>query len=190
MAFIVLSLSSFVFKENPLYHIAESIYVGAAAGHMIVMGYKNVSSLAFYPLFSQGKLSMLVPLLLALTLAGRFTKKYYHLSRYAIALPLGMGTGIALRGIPSAQILSQVKATFLSLSSIDNIIVIIGVTSTICFFLFTTIQNRYIKAYANLGRRFIIVSLGLTFATAVFTEVALYLGVVQLIFGDWLGIIQ
>ncbi|MGI6163887.1 MAG: hypothetical protein ACOYEQ_08195 [Bacillota bacterium] len=190
MAFIVLSLISFVFKDNPAFRIAENIYVGAGAGHMIAAAYKNVTGLGLYPLLEQGKFSRLIPIILGLTLFARYSKKYAYVGRYAIALPLGMGTGIALRGIVSAQILSQVRATLLPLDNFNNLVIIVGVTATICFFLFTTTQNKMVKTYSAVGKYFILVSLGLTFATAVFTEVSLYLGSISLLLDNWLGLIK
>ncbi len=111
------------------------------------------------------------------------------MSRYASALPLGLGAGIALRAIPSAQILSQIRATLVPLNSIDNFLILVGVVTTISYFLYTTEQNKSVRGLGTIGMYFMMITFGLTFATAVFQHVAIYFGTLQLLLGDWLGLI-
>ena len=187
MAFIMLSLFSFLWKENACSHIAESIYVGSTAGFMIAQAYKNIKEMAVFPLAS-GKISMIVPILLGILLYARFTRKWSFLSRYATAVPIGLGAGIALRALPSAQVLSQIRATTLPLNSINNILIVVGVITTMSFFLFTVTQNKALQASAVVGRYYMMVTFGLTFATAVFQHVGIYFGALQLLLGNWLGL--
>ncbi len=190
MAFVMLSLFSFLWKENPCSRIAESLYVGAGSGYMLAMAYKNVQDMAFYRL-SEGKLSMIVPIILGLCLFAGLTKKYSFLTRYGTALPLGMGAGLALRALPSAQILSQIRATLNPLNSINNIVILVGVVTTISYFLFTLFvdsDNKIVRTSSDIGRYYMMITFGLTFATAVFQHVAIYFGSLQLLLGDWLGL--
>jgi hypothetical protein len=189
MAFIMLSLFSFLYKENPAFSIAENIYVGAGAGHMIAMGYRNIMGMAVHPLREQGQWSMIIPLLLGLMLYTRFTRRYAFLSRYGLALPIGMGAGLALRALPAAQVLSQVRATLVDLTNVDNLVLMVGVVCTLIFFLFTTAQNNFARQASKLGKYFMLVTFGLTFATAVFQHIGIYFGSLQLLLGTWLGII-
>jgi len=188
MAFIMLSLFSFLWKENACSHIAESIYVGAGAGFTIAQAYNTIKDMAVYPL-TQGQFSLIIPILLGLILYSRFSNKFSHLSRYAMAVPIGLGAGIALRALPSAQVLSQIKATTLPLTSINNILIVAGVVTTMSFFLFTVSQNKVQKVSSEIGKYYMFITFGLTFATAVFQHVGIYLGALQLLLGNWLGLI-
>ena len=125
MAFIMLSLFSFLWKESPFSKIAEAIYAGAAAGYMLALSYKNVKDMAIHPL-TQGKSTLIVPIVLGLLLYCSLSKKYSHLSRYGTAIPIGIGTGLALRALLSAQILSQIQATVLPVNSLSNIFQLLG----------------------------------------------------------------
>ncbi len=187
MAFIMLSLFSFLWKESPFSKVAESVYTGAAAGYMIVIAFKNVKDLAFHPL-GKGDFSIVIPIILGLFLYGGLTKNYAYLTRYGTALPIGIGIGVSLRALLSAQILSQIEATVLPLNSVDNIFLILGVVTTLSYFLFTTSQNGVIRTSALVGKYYMTVTFGLTFATAVFTHIAIYFGALQLLLGDWLGL--
>lgn len=188
MAFIMLSLFSFLWKENPFSKIGESIYVGAASGFMLAQGFNQLKNMAIYPI-TEGRISLVVPIFLGLLFFTRFSTKYSFLSRYASALPLGLGAGIALRAIPSAQILSQIRATLVPLNSIDNFLILVGVVTTISYFLYTTEQNKSVRGLGTIGMYFMMITFGLTFATAVFQHVAIYFGTLQLLLGDWLGLI-
>jgi hypothetical protein len=187
MAFIMLSLFSFLWKESPFSKIAEAIYAGAAAGYMLALSYKNVKDMAIHPL-TQGKSTLIVPIVLGLLLYCSLSKKYSHLSRYGTAIPIGIGTGLALRALLSAQILSQIQATVLPVNSLSNIFIIVGVVTTLSYFLFTTSQNKVVRISAEIGKNYMMVAFGLTFATAVFTHIAIYFGALQLLLGDWLGL--
>lgn len=190
MAFIMLSLFSFLWKENPMFRIAENIYVGASAGFMIVQGFKNVMNMAVYPLTKQGKLIVLVPLILGILLYTRFNKRFAYLSRYAMAIPIGMGAGVALRALPSAQILSQLRATIVPLTSVNNILLVLGVVSTLAFFLFTTPQNNLTRTTSEIGKYYMLITFGLTFATTVFQHTGIYFGALNLLLGTWLGLLK
>ena len=155
---------------------------------MIAQAYKNIRDMAVYPL-SQGKISIIVPIILGLLLYTRFSRKYAFLSKYATALPIGLGAGIALRALPSAQVLSQVRATLIPLNSINNILIVIGVFTTMSYFLFTTSQNKFIQKSSVIGKYYMMITFSLTFATAVFQHVGIYFGSLQLLLGNWLGLI-
>ncbi len=191
MAFIVLSLISFVFKDNPAFRIAENIYVGAGSRPYDRSRGKNVTGLGLYPLLEQGKFSRLIPIILGLTLFARYSKKYAYVGRYAIAASSWHGNRYcSSRNCICPDSISGKEATLFAPDNFNNLVIIIRVTATICFFLFTTTQNKMVRAYSAVGKYFILVSLGLTFATAVFTEVSLYLGSISLLLDNWLGLIK
>ncbi len=189
-AFMMLSLFSFLWKENPCSKIAQSIYVGAGAGFFLAQSYKNINDMVVYR-FREGQISVLIPTLLGILLFAQLSEKYAYLARFGTALPLGMGAGIALRALPSAQILSQIRATVESLNSINNIVILVGVVTTLFYFLFTVFtdsKNAIVRSSAEIGKYFMMVAFGLTFGTAVFGQISTYLGALQILLGDWLGL--
>jgi hypothetical protein len=187
-AFVCISVFSFLYKDNPVFAIAQNFYVGAAASHGAVLAFQNFKSLAWMPLTTQGKTVIIIPLLLGVMMLTRFSKKYAYISRISLAVPIGIGSGVALKAIPAAQVLSQIRATVTNLSTIDNIIILIGVMATISFFLFTAPQNPVTKGGYNLGLCFMCVTFGVTFASGILSYISIFYGPANAILESWLGL--
>jgi hypothetical protein len=189
-ALSILALYSFLYKENPVYRFAEHLFVGIAAGHAISMAFGNVRDVAVRPAFRDGKVALLIPCLLGILLFFRFSRKYAWLARYPIALITGIGSGMALRGIPSSQILAQVAGIFVPLTSISNIILVVGVIGTLVYFLFTKEHKGAVGTLASVGKWIMMISFGATFGTTIFERLSLFIGTLNTVLGDWLGLIQ
>jgi hypothetical protein len=187
-AFVVISIMSFLWKDNPLFAIAQSFYVGAAAAHGAILALQNFRSLGWVPLVSQGKTVALIPMALGLLMLSRFSKRHAYLSRIALAVPIGIGSGVALKAIPAAQVLGQVRATVSNLATIDNWIILVGMISVITFFLFTTRQTQVVRTGYNLGLFFMCVTFGVTFATGVMTYISVFYGPANAVFSALLGL--
>ncbi|MDP2859375.1 MAG: hypothetical protein Q8P50_15565 [Bacillota bacterium] len=187
-AFVVISIMSFLWKDNPVFAISQNFYVGAAAAHGAILALQNFRSLGWVPLVSQGKNVTLIPIALGLLMLSRFSKKHAYLSRIALAVPIGIGSGIALKAIPAAQVLGQVRATISNLGSIDGWIILVGTITTITFFLFTTRQTQLVRTGYNVGLFFMCVTFGVTFATGVMTYISVFYGPANAVFSLWLGL--
>jgi hypothetical protein len=48
-AIVTLGAFSYLFKENPVFKAVEHVYVGAAAGYAITMGFNNLVTKAWQP---------------------------------------------------------------------------------------------------------------------------------------------
>lgn len=188
-ALLILALYSFLYKENPVFRFAEHLYIGVGAGHAIAVAFSSIKNTAWVPLM-KGQAMMIIPLLLGILLYTRFFKQYAWISRLCLAIPVGLGIGLALRGLPAAQILSQIRATMLPLNHINNVLMVLGVIGTLSFFFFTTKPTPVTRTLSEIGRWTMMVTFGLTFATAVFGQMAIYMGALQRVLGDWLGLIK
>ena len=188
-ALSILALYSFLYKENPVYRFAEHLFVGISAGHAIAMAYGNVRDVAVKPMFD-GRWVLAFPCLLGILLFARFSKKNSWLARYPVALITGIGTGMALRGIPSSQILAQLNGIFIPLTNISNIILFFGVIGALVYFLFTKEHKGIVGGFASVGKWIMMVSFGATFGTTVFERLSLFIGTLNTVLGDWLGIIK
>ncbi len=189
-ALLTLAAYSFLYKENRFYRAAEHIYVGAGAGYSLVMGYTNVLNKAWNPLVNKGQVLMVLPMVLGLLLFTRFTKNYRWMARVPLALLVGMGAAIALRGSVEAQFISQVRATMVPLTNINNLILVTGVAGVLCYFFFTFPKNRAVQAGASYGRWMIMITMGAAFGNAVMGRISLFIGVLQFMFGKWITIIK
>ena len=124
-ALVTIGLISFVFKENLYYRIVESLYVGVSAGHAIVLGWGNIRNLAVRPL-GEGNLAVIIPIALGLMLFTRYFQKWSRVSRIPMGFLMGLGAGLSMRGLVGSQIVNQIKACYLPLNSMNNILIIAG----------------------------------------------------------------
>ncbi|QOR33746.1 hypothetical protein IMX26_09550 [Clostridium sp. 'deep sea'] len=184
-----LGLMSFAIKENPFYRFVEHVYVGIGAAHSVVLGWESLKTTAITPI-ANGNLIKIVPLIIGLMLYTRFVKGAMWMSRYPLAMLVGIGTGLTIKGTIGAQIIDQVKATLLPLTSIDNIIIVFGLLSVLMFFYFTRKNtNKIFNASSRVGRYVMMIAFGALFGNAVMGRMSLMIGRVQFLLGEWLGLL-
>jgi hypothetical protein len=166
-ALVTAALFSYLLGDSKVFRFTEHLFVGSAAGHAITMGFTNVRDLAWTPLVFKGRITLAIPIALGILLYAGFFKKQNWMGRYPIAVVLGIGTGVTLRGLPSAQILGQIKATLVPLNTPNNLIIVLGVVGTIVYFLFIGKRNRITGPLSQFGRWIMMVTFGASFASAI-----------------------
>ena len=197
----MLAIFSFVYKENPVYRLAEHIYVGAAAGYTIVVNYGNIVDRGIKPLVSQGSYNLIIPLVFGLLLYARFFKSIAWLSRWSIAFLLGIGVGVSTFGEVNSVIIAQVRASMMTLivkdssgafllgRSLNNWIMVLGTLSVLLYFFFSVEQKGLVRKGASFGRAIMMITFGVAFGNVVMGRISLLLGSLEDIFGKWLGLL-
>jgi len=180
-ALTTIALYSYLIGDNRLYKLFEHLYVGAAGGHAITMAFGNIRDLGWTPMVTKGQAALIIPLILGCLLFARLTRSYAWLARYAVAVTVGIGTGVNLRGLPSAQILSQIQATMSPIRHINDLIMVLGVVGTIVYFVFMGFKgyrNVVTNSLATFGRWTMMITFGVGFGTSAFSMVARATGAV------------
>jgi len=105
-AFLTLATFSFLYKDNPFYKFAEHLVVGVSAGYFVIILWHNglVPNLFqrledgswYYLWLDSAKPWYLIPTLLGVLMWTRFHKKYAWVSRWPMAMYIGISTGIAI----------------------------------------------------------------------------------------------
>lgn len=192
-AIFTFALFSFVFaKDNPIYNLAEHIFVAVGAGHAVTMAYGVLRGSAWDPLI-KGKTLIIVPIIFGLLLFTRYFKSVSWLTRPSMALVVACGAGLGLRGAVRADFLDQIRASFLPLNSINNVIFIVGVVTTITYFFFT---RHYTKVFEEgplsfvpkVGQWFMMVAFGASFGQAAMGRLAILVGKMSFLLKDFLRI--
>lgn len=195
-ALFTLFTFSFIYKENRLYRFAEHTVVGASAGHYSVIAYQSILDKGWYPLVS-GQYLYLLPMILGFLIFSRFTKKYGWTSFYPVALLVGLGTGLAVRGTVQAEFLAQITSTVRPLyiygyETLNNIIITVTVISVLVYFLFTVEPKGLLKSpvsyVGKLGRYLLMVAFGAQFGAAIMTRIAMLIQRFQFLLFEWLGL--
>lgn len=150
--FVTLAIFSFLYKDNPLYKLAEHIAVGLSVGFLVVTYYNNVFKPKVWDnILHNGQYDYVIPLFLGLILFTRFVPKVGWMSRWAIAFYIGGFSGLAIPSTIEGRVLGQTEATVRSLvsldaskslaqnlfASIDASFLVIGTLACLVFFLFS-----------------------------------------------------
>lgn len=193
---LTLFIFSFLYKDNALFKLAEHLYVGVSVGYTIVKAYDTVIvHLIVKPIFEQGEYALLIPVAIGLLMLTRYVPKAAWLSRYAFAFIVGVGSGLAIPRTISSFILRQVEDTvrpLLSLaggdgvtfsmnllnpsSSINVIIILIGVISVLFYFFFSIEHSGPGKVVARTGVIFLMIAFGAAFGYTVMARMSLLIG--------------
>jgi len=190
-ALVTIGAFSYLFKENALYRAIEHIYVGAAAGYVIAVGYQNLVTKAWKPMVNEGHWLVLFPVLLGLMLFGPyFGSKLSWTRRYPLSFIIGVGAGITIRSAVIEQLTRQMASTALPLTSIDNIFIVVGVLATLGYFFFTFKPSPALGGVSTIGKWIIMVTFGAAFGNAIMGRVSLIIGRVSFIFGEWIHLIK
>lgn len=191
-----IAVFSSMFKDNALYRAAEHIFVGSGAGYALAQAYRNIVVQGWQPLTNEGKWVLIIPILLGVLLYTRFIKGYAWLSRWSMAFMIGTGTGISIYGVYNSQLLAQIKATMLPLfvagnfaATRDNLVMVIGVAAVLLYFLFTVPMKGPMKHVVGFGRIMMMITFGVSFGNVVMGRISLLLGVMETVYGKWLGLL-
>lgn len=197
-ALFTILLISIVFKDNPAYRFAEHTYVGLYAGYTVALQYYNyIRPNVQDRLLKNKEYIFLIPILIGLLMYTRYIKPIAWLARYTISFNLGIGTGYVLSKDMKPFFVDQVKATFLKLWGVSdwwkllsNWIFVVGVVTSLVYFLFT-LQKKGVQGHVSMiGRVVMMVAFGAAFGNTVMARVALFLGRMQFLLIDWLGIVK
>jgi len=196
-AFFTLCIFSFLYRDNFFYKLAEHIFVGISAGYGVALQWQNVLvPNLIKPLFEQGKLILIFPFILSALLFTRLFAKISWLSRWALALLIGIFSGAAIIGFGSGDLILQINANLLPLkadsflTTFNNWILTIGLIACLLYFFYSKEHKGTFGYVTKLGIYFLMISFGASFGYTVMSRMSLLIGRVYFLFGQWLGIIQ
>ncbi len=196
MAFVTLALFSFLYKDNPIYKIAEHIFAGLSAGYYFGLIWDTVIVTQMWkPMINNGQWQLIIPGILGLLMFARFVPKYSWVSRVSLAFYMGTASGIFLTSQLHGLVLRQMQATMLPVvnngggfgAALLTLIVVVGVISTLGYFYFSKEHKGALGVTAKVGIWFIMISFGAHFGYTVMGRVSLLIGRVQFMATDWIG---
>ncbi len=188
-ALLTLAIYSFLYKDNMFYKFAEKLLVGISIGYYLSVYWHNtIIAKVYNPLVHDKNFWVIIPLLLGLLMFSRLIKGQAHLSRIPIAFVVGASTGIA---VPSSfeNLMKQVQGTMPTTFTVGNFVIIIGVISTLVYFFFSLEHKGFIGKVSRVGITFIMIAFGAAFGATIMARVSLFIGRIQFLLHDWLGVI-
>ena len=200
-AFLTLCIFSFLYKDNPFYKVAEHLVVGISAGYFAIILFWNglipnlinrlfgeVRSQSFLflvsdvvkgiPAIFKHEYWYLIPGILGVLMFTRFSPKYSWISRYPIAIYMGVGTGVAVPLYMQVYVINQVHGTMVPLGFanwklINSTLIAIGVLCSLIYFFFSALHKGVLKPVSRLGIWTLMIGFGAGFGMTVMGRVSL-----------------
>jgi len=183
---LTLFVYSYLVKDNVLYRFAEYTSIGFGAAYSIVIAYERIISNIWNPLVNDGRYILIIPTLAGILFLTRLSRKYMWMSRYSLAVLIGVGSGYTLRVLPISEFVKQIQATMLPLfvpgdavTTITNLVLITGSFASFFFFLLTRIpgtESAPAKVINRYGRYVIMVAMGSQYGNTVFARLTYVIG--------------
>ncbi|MEA1979818.1 MAG: hypothetical protein U9N54_02450 [candidate division Zixibacteria bacterium] len=194
---LTLAILSFLYRDNPVYKMAESLLLGVAIGYQLVIVWSTtLVDLLFKPLFGNMELGLIIPFILGLLMLARMNSKTSLLSKIPIGVMIGSGAGLAFPVMLEQRILKQMSATVMPVVTENGfpdftaIIVIIGVLSTLTYFYFSREHKGIIGKVSKIGTYFLMIFFGATFGYTVMSRMSTFIGRIDFLLTDFLHILN
>lgn len=173
-----------LYKENPVYRFAEHLYIAVMLAVSLTVNFSNVMRMCITPLM-QGNITMIVPLVMGLMIYAMLIPEYRWVSRYPIALLVGAGFGLGIRGSIGPNIQDAIVSTITrptdggAMAWINFLYIAVGLICSVMYFLLTYEHSGAMQAPTRVGRLFIMVALGAYFGNTVLFRFTMLTGRAQ-----------
>ena len=215
-ALLTLFIFSFLYKDNPFYKFAEHLFVGVSAGYYIILNYWTVivpnliqplnrafagqgvnadRTGAFAVQLGDYRIWLLIPGILGVLLFSRFFGKIGWLSRWSLAVIIGVYAGIKTTGFAQGDFVAQVQASLQPLwrtgdlaFGINSIIFTVGLITSLLYFFYSREHRGSLGVASKLGIYFLMIGFGAGYGYTVMSRISLLIGRFQFLLENWLGI--
>lgn len=150
-------------------------------------------------------------LVLGFMMFSRFLPKGGWLSRWPIGVMVGAYSGLAVIGFAQGDLIVQVRSNLLPLVApgawdtlagaqgftaglmgalwlIGNLVLIVGLITTLFYFFFSTEHRGFRGGTARVGIYFLMISFGASYGFTVMARISLALDRLRFLFDEWLGL--
>ncbi len=187
---LTIFMFSFLYKDNPFFKIAEHLYLGAGMGWLFQVSLYDVWIPQVWDPIMQGKLLVIVPALLGLSLVAQFFPKISWVSRYGFTFVMGYGAGLAIPAVLSTDFMSQVAGTIEPIfkiggtfntvsawtSAFNAFFIFFGLICVLFYFFFSVEHKGMVKKASTVGIYFLMLYFGAVFGNTVMGRFSLLYG--------------
>lgn len=188
-ALFSIAILSYLWKLNYVYKIAETFSVGALLAHTLLNSWTgSIEGICLKPILA-GQVARIIPLIFGLAIFSRLSRRYAWISRYPTALLAGVGTGVMFGATFDAQILTQLAMTaqaFTDMGVFSAGVILIGVVTTLTYFIYTREHTGPLGISARIGRVFAMFSFGMNYAAELIWYLTLVVGIMIRLVDLWI----
>jgi len=209
-AFLTLATFSFLYKDNPFYRFAEHLVVGVSAGYFaIILWHNNLVSNLFQRLadgdwyflwLNSSRPEYLIPGLLGALMFTRFSKNYSWVSRWPMALYIGISAGLAIPLELTNRVIRQFEAMMIPIhwdpffgatyldptAGYSEIIATVGTIAALIYFFFSKPHTGAFGGVARLGIWVLMIGFGASFGYTVMARISLLINRIQFLDKNWI----
>ena len=200
-ALLTLAIYSFLYKDNPLYKLAEHIFVGVSTGYLLVIAVNDALYRDLVEPLSPDVLDsffILLPGVFGFLMFTRLFDKISWVSRVSLAIFIGVTSGYAIPTYIQGDLIKQTEATIVPLyaqgqtwgTCFNRLILLIGVLTVLIYFLFSVKHEGVVKHISRLGTWYLMIFFGAAFGYTVMGRVSLLIGRMTFMLRDWLHLID
>ncbi|MBZ0292676.1 MAG: hypothetical protein K8L99_08970 [Anaerolineae bacterium] len=186
---LTLMVFSYLLGDNVLYRLAVYVFVGLAAGYIVIVTWDSVLVPWLNGTILRAGVGLgdivtgVVPLAIGALLLLKASPRLGRIGSLALAFLIGIGTAVALVGAISGTLLPLVMATGTSptVNSVNSLFMIIGVVCTLIYFQYVgrraaamSVRNLPVQALAWVGQAMIVITLGALYAAAILTSLTIF----------------
>lgn len=182
---LMLTIYSYpLYKENPVYRFSEHMYIAVMLAVNLMTNFNTLMRICITPLM-QGNILMIIPLIVGLMIYAMLIPDYRWVSRYPVALLVGAGFGLGIRGTIGPNIQDAIVSTITAPSGggmmewINFLYIAVGLICSLMYFLLTYEHSGPLQAPTRIGRLFIMIALGAYFGNTVLFRFTMLTGRAQ-----------
>lgn len=201
-AFLTLAALSFLYKDNPFFRFAESLFAGVSLGYYVgIVLDQTLKPNLVVPLWTDfaQNWDLLMAGVIGALLYMRYVPKIGWVARYGLAIYVSYYIGVEFTRRIHGEVLPQMAQTiqpisgfdFSSLSGFWNapgvlaLVNLVGVYSVLIYFFFSREQGRITSRISRLGIWFLMISFGAAFGFTVMGRVAILIGRLSFLIYEW-----
>ena len=202
-AFLTLAVLSFLYKDNPVFRFAESLFAGVSLGYYVgIVLDQTLKPNLFEPLWSNFARNndLLIAGVLGALLYMRYVPRIGWVARYGLAVYVAYYIGVEFTRKMHGEVLPQMGRTiqpldqwsfasasaFFASPSFLALMAIVGTYSVLVYFFFSREQGPVTRRVSRVGIWFLMVSFGAAFGFTVMGRVALLIGRINFLIYDWI----
>jgi len=196
IAFFTLAIMSFLYKDSPIYKLAEHIYVGVSAGCLFVLTVVQTLKPNFWdfvaPLFTSAHSGQWIRLgagIFGVMFLLRLNKKTFWVSNFPLAIVIGAFAALRMTGLANSDLVGQLHGTINCLdykglllfewdkpSMVNNLLIVGGVICVLSYFFFSLEHRGVLNVAGKTGIYFLMITFGSSYGYTVMARTAVLIG--------------
>ncbi|MGQ9603114.1 MAG: hypothetical protein ACUVUU_02785 [bacterium] len=199
---LTLAIYSFLYKDNPVYKVAEYIFVGISAGYWAIFLWWNYAYPNLFEPLGRGQYLNIIPVILGLMMFAQLSRRSAWLVRFPLTFVLGVSLGLQIVAAIEGDVVPQIQGTFSPFTkgalfnsydlwaSLGYIVLLVGVLATLTYFFFSLEHKGALGVGARIGIYILMISFGASFGYTVMARISLLIGRLHFLLSDWLNLIH